>query len=96
MYAQARPTMTVLVNKGAATQLSSTLRIFLDGSSSAYLKPCASHCQLQRPNKRHFTTTPPTLTQEIFPRPETKSIKITRPAWKHPVYVSSISLWRYK
>lgn len=90
MYAPVRPTATFFVNKGAAAQLSTAVHALIDGSSSAYLKPCASYCLVQRPGpppKRHFTTTPRAQIQEkYFPPADTKNIKITRPAWHHPIY----------
>ena len=89
MYTQARPTATILVNKGAAAQLSHALHTFVDTSSSAYFRPCATYCLAQRPgpsSKRHFTTTPRTQFQEkYFPPADTKNIKITPPAWHHPM-----------
>ena len=89
MYAQARPTATVLVNKQAATQLSNAVHALIDGPSSAYFKPCASYCLAQRPglsSKRHFSSTPRARIEEkYFPPADTKNIKITRPAWHHPM-----------
>ena len=89
MYAQARPTATILVNKAAAAQLSQALHTLVDASSSAYFRPCATYCIAQRPgpsSKRHFTTTPRTQFQEkYFPPADTKNIKITPPAWHHPM-----------
>ena len=100
MYAHARPTATVLVNKGATAQLSYALHSLVDGSSAAYFRPCASYCLVQRPgppSKRHFTTTPRTQIQErYFPPADTKNIKITPPAWHHPMYVSTICHWHYQ
>ena len=89
MYAQARPAATALISKGAGAQLSNAVHALVDGSSSAYFRPCASYCLVQRPglpSKRHFNTSPRAQIQEkYFPPPDTKNIKITRPAWEHPV-----------
>ena len=89
MYANARPTATVLVNKGAAAQFSNVVRALVDGSSSASLRPCASYCLVQRPGlpfKRHFASTPRTQIKETyFPPADTNNIKITPPAWNHPM-----------
>ena len=89
MYAQARPRATVLVNKGAAAQLSHAVHALTDGSSTAYFRPFASYCLVQRPwlpSKRHFTATPrPQIEEKYFPPADTKNIKITRPAWHHPM-----------
>ena len=89
MYAPARPTATALINKGAAAHFSNAVHALVDGSSSAYFRPCASYCLVQRPgllSKRHFNTSPRAQIQEnYFPPADTKNIKITRPAWQHPV-----------
>jgi ubiquinol oxidase len=87
MYASTRSTASALVNKRAAAKLSRALQP-LD-SPTIYIKPCASCLFAQRPGltaSRHFTSTP-RVQEKYFPAPaHSENIKITPPAWHHPVY----------
>ena len=90
MYASARPTATSLIHRGATANLSQAIHLF-DTSATPYIKPCADYLLAQRPglsSRRQFTTTPRTQLQEkkYFAPAKTENIKITPPAWHHPVY----------
>lgn len=90
MYASARPTVTALVHKGSAARLSQVIHI-LDSSATVSFNPCASCLLTQRSgllSGRQFSTTPRARLQEkYFPAPDkTENIKITPPAWHHPIY----------
>ena len=90
MYASARPTVTALVQKGSAARLSQVIHI-LNPSSTVPLNACAS-CSLTQHagllSGRQFSSTPHARLQEkYFPPPaNTENIKITPPAWHHPIY----------
>ena len=91
MYAQARPAVTGVLNKRIATTLSQAI-LTLDISSAATIKSCIGCSLVQRPGlstQRHFATTSraPSKEVEYFPPPkQTEKIRITPPAWHHPVY----------
>ena len=90
MYASARPTVTALVQKGSAARLSQVTHI-LNTSPTVYFNPCAGCSLNQRSgllSKRQFSTTPHARLQEkYFPPPDkSENIKITPPAWHHPIY----------
>lgn len=58
------------------------------------MRPCLNSL-LTRPweatggQQRSFSTTPATKMRDFFPVVETKEVKLTPPAWKHPVYAKS-------
>ena len=90
MYASAGPTATSLVHRRTTTTLSQAIRL-LDTSTTPHIKPCVGCIIAQRPglsSRRQFTTTPrPRIQEKYFPAPDqTQNIKITPPAWHHPVY----------
>ena len=90
MYASARPTVTALVQKGSAARLSQVIHV-LDSSTTIYSNACASCLLTHRAgllSGRQFSTSPRARLQEkYFPPPEkTENIKITPPAWHHPIY----------
>lgn len=89
MYASTRPRATAITNKRAVAKLSQAIHL-LD-TPVTYIKPCASCLLARRPlltASRQFSTTPRTQFQEnYFPPPDhSENIKITPPAWHHPVY----------
>jgi len=36
--------------------------------------------------RRHFTSTPTTQIKDFFPEPDSEKIRVTDPAWPHPIY----------
>ncbi len=72
-------------------KVSQTITTLLDGSNTIPLKMCLSYASskdLNYTSKRRFTTTPRASIKEFFPPPaNAPNIKITPPAWHHPVYV---------
>ena len=89
MYASMRPTTIALTSKRAAVRVSQSM--YLLDTTNTYLKPCAS-CyssrRIEHSGDRGFATTPRAKFQEkYFPPPaHSENIKITPPAWHHPVY----------
>ena len=77
-----------LVHNGATANLSQALRLF--DVPTGLFKPCASSITIQPygpSSRRQFSTSPRTkLEEKYFPRPHNENIKITPPAWPHPVY----------
>ncbi|KAL8920238.1 MAG: hypothetical protein Q9172_004591 [Xanthocarpia lactea] len=74
----------------AATKLLHSVNANLKGSETACLKACSASV-LVRPAQvaphRPFTSTTQQRIKEIFPPPnDAPSIKVTPPAWHHPVY----------
>ena len=93
MYATARPTATVIINKRAAATLSKAI-LSLDVSTNVASRPCTTYLVTQHPglsSRRQFTTTPRACFAEkqYFPPPQTDKIRITPPAWHHPVYTEN-------
>jgi len=91
MYASARPTATIVVNKRAVRLLSQAIRS-LDSPAPASIKSWLSRSAGQRPGispRRHCIHSTPArfAEKEYFPAPtQTENIRYTPPAWHHPVY----------
>ncbi|KAL8740290.1 MAG: hypothetical protein Q9190_006988 [Brigantiaea leucoxantha] len=88
MYSS-RHTATAITTRTSAINFSHTVQKLLDGTANTALKPCTGSF-LIKPNSvcsRSFGSTSRRPIQEFFPAPEdAPHIKVTPPAWKHPVY----------
>ena len=90
MYTAARLT-TAVFNKRVTATLSELVRC-LDASAVTAKRPCISCSIVHRPglssNRRISTTSrKPFAEKDYFPAPQqTEKIRITPPAWHHPVY----------
>ena len=91
MYASARHTAASVLNGKTAFKFSEPLQFILNDSQVSSARICSSCVAIkQAPNpKRHFSATSRAQLKEYFPPPkDTPNIKITGPAWHHPMYVS--------
>lgn len=86
MYASSNPTALLLRN-GASGKLSHTVRIIVDGPTTSLIKPCTARLLQRQPApRRHFSSTAKNQLKEYFPPPaNAPNIKLTGPAWHHPV-----------
>ena len=86
MLASTRPSVISLANGGAAGKLSQTLRVLTD-SPISFSKSCTAHfLQQHSTSRRQFSSTRRTQLKEYFPPPaNAPNIKLTGPAWHHPV-----------
>ena len=91
MYATVRPTTSIIVSQKTATTLANAV-CSLNISTAAAVKPCIS-CSVSQhhdaSSRRTLTTTTRSrfADKEYFPPPkETEKIRITPPAWHHPIY----------
>jgi hypothetical protein len=89
MYATLRPTTVALTTRRTAASISRAAQIIADIPSVSVIKPCTSRV-LQQPagfGHRQFSSTPQTRLKEYFPPPaDAPNIKLTGPAWHHPIY----------
>ncbi|KAL9100043.1 MAG: hypothetical protein Q9163_004536 [Psora crenata] len=87
-----RSITSALVPAKAATKLSQAAYILNSNASkpARYLEPCTCYCISGRPelsNRRNFVSTSRRSLKEFFPEPhDNVNIKVTPPAWHHPVY----------
>lgn len=83
-----RPIATSL-HPRAATKLLQTVHAISHGSGAASLKACSASLLVRQPQIspcRFFTSTASRPFKEVFPPPtDAPSIKVTPPAWHHPV-----------
>lgn len=88
MYATLRPTTIALSSWKTAGSLSRVAQIIIETPSVSVIRPCAGHVFQQRAGfgPRQFSSTPPARLKEYFPPPaNAPNIKLTGPAWHHPV-----------
>ncbi|KAI4206536.1 MAG: hypothetical protein LQ346_001026 [Caloplaca aetnensis] len=89
MYS-AKPLTTSLTTPRTAAKLSQSLSILANGSTSTCLRPYSAFILTRQPHAsahRSFTSTPQQRIKEVFgPPQDAPSIKVTPPAWHHPIY----------
>ncbi|KAL8693068.1 MAG: hypothetical protein Q9218_002032 [Villophora microphyllina] len=85
-----RPLAASLANPRAATKLLQSVTALPDASKAACLRSCSATLivrQHQPSPPRFFTSTAHQRIKEVFPPPpDSPNIKVTPPAWHHPVY----------
>lgn len=64
----------------------SILKILNGSQVTARVSGPASLGFLHQSSNRSFSTSKPALIKEFFPAPENPNIRLTGPAWQHPVY----------
>lgn len=88
MYATLRPTTVAFSSWGTAGALSRATQIIAEIPSVSVIKPGTGRFLQQHAGfgLRQFSSTPQTRLKEYFPPPvNAPNIKLTGPAWHHPV-----------
>lgn len=88
MYASPKPMAMSTSTWKMAGKFSQTLQARYDGSTASLIRPCANHFLQTHTiaSRRPFSTTRRSRLREIFPPPaNAPNIKVSGPAWHHPV-----------
>ncbi|KAK5124440.1 Alternative oxidase, mitochondrial precursor [Meristemomyces frigidus] len=74
------------LSKQSATHILRSLNSTISASSAARPTFICLQAQCTAPRRRQFSSSRPALIKDFFPPPDAPNIRITEPAWAHPVY----------